>query len=69
MFGHVIQVDEYIIKIDHNTNIQEIRENIVYKLLKDGKSIGKTKRHYKPFKWSVIYPKSSLPFITISNAN
>ena len=50
MFGHVIQVDEYIIKIDHNTNIQEIRENIVYKLLKDGKSIGKTKRHYKPFK-------------------
>ena len=24
MFGHVIQVDEYIIQIDHNTDIQKV---------------------------------------------
>jgi len=24
MFGHVIRVDEYIIQIDHNTNIQKV---------------------------------------------
>jgi len=34
VFGHVIQVDEYIIQIDHNTDIQEIGENVVHKLLK-----------------------------------
>ena len=50
IFGHVIQVDEYIIQIDHNTDIQEIRENIVHKSLKGYRSIGETEGHYKPFK-------------------
>jgi len=50
MLGHVIQVDEYIIQIDHNTDIQKIRENIVYESLKGHGSIGKTEEHYKPFK-------------------
>jgi len=50
MFGHVIQVDEYIIQIDHNTDIQKIGENVVYELLKGCGSIGKTEGHYKPFK-------------------
>jgi len=50
MFRHVIRVDEYIIQIDHDTDIQEIRENVVYESLKGHGSIGKTKRHYRPFK-------------------
>jgi len=50
MLGHVIRVDEYIIQIDHNTNIQKIRENIVHKSLEDCKSIGKIKGHHRPFK-------------------
>ena len=50
MFRHVIQVDEYIIQIDHNTDIQEIRENIIHELLKGHESIGETEEHYRPFK-------------------
>ena len=50
MFEHVIWVDEYIIQIDNDTDIQQIRKNVVYELLKGYKSIGKTKRHYRPFK-------------------
>jgi len=50
MFGHIIQVNEYIIQIDHNTDIQKIRENVIYKLLKSHGSISKTKEHYRPFK-------------------
>ena len=50
MFRNVIQVDEYIIQIDHNTDIQEIRENIVHELLKGHGTISKTERHYRPFK-------------------
>ena len=50
MFRHVIRVDEYIIQIDYNTNIQKVRENVVYELLKGHESIGKTERHYRPFK-------------------
>ena len=50
MFGHVIQVDKYIIQIDHDTDIQKIEENVIYELLKDYGSIGKIKRYYRPFK-------------------
>ena len=50
MFGHIIQVDEYIIQIDHGTDIQKVRENIVHKSLEGHGSIGKTKGYYRPFK-------------------
>jgi len=50
MLGHVIQVDEYIIQIDHNTDIQKVRENVVHESLEDCENIGKTKGHYRPFK-------------------
>ena len=50
MLGHVIRVDEYIIQIDHNTDIQKVRENVVHKLLEGCGSIDKAKGHYRPFK-------------------
>jgi len=50
MLGHVIRVYEYIIQIDHNTDIQKIGENIIHESLKGCRSIGKTKGHYRLFK-------------------
>ena len=50
MFGHVIQVDEYIIQIDHDIDIQNVRENDIYKSLKGRGSICKTEGHYRLFK-------------------
>jgi len=50
MFGHVIQVDQYIIQIDHNTDIQKVGENVIHELLEGRRSIGKAKGHYRPFK-------------------
>ena len=49
MFGHVIWVDKYIIQIDYNTNIQNIREKIIYESLESHMSIGKTEGYYRPF--------------------
>ena len=69
MLGHVIRVDEYIIQIYHNTDIQKIRENIVHKSLESHGSIGKAEGYYRPFKWSIVCPKSSFPFITIGDVN
>ena len=34
MFRYIIRVDEYIIQLDHDTDIQKIRENVIHKLLK-----------------------------------
>ena len=53
-------------KVFHNKNVGE---NVVHESLEDYRSIGKTKRHYRSFKWSVMYSKGSLPFIIISNTN
>ena len=50
MFRYIIRVDEYIIQIDHDTDIQKIRENVVHKLLEGYRSIGKTEEHYRLFK-------------------
>jgi len=50
MLRHVIRVDEYIIQIDHNTDIQKFRENVVHESLEGCRSIGKTEGHYRPFK-------------------
>ena len=50
MFGHVIQVNEYIIQIDHNTDIQKVREDVVYESLEGHGSIGKAEGYYRPFK-------------------
>ena len=51
MLGHVIiRVDEYIIQINHNTDIQKVRENAIHELLEGCGSIGKAKGYYRPFK-------------------
>ena len=50
MFRHVIQVDEYIIQINHDTDIQKVGENVIHESLEGCRSIGKTKGHYRPFK-------------------
>ena len=49
MFGHVIRVDEYIIQIDHDTDIQKIGEEVIHKLLKGYRSIGKIEKYYRLF--------------------
>ena len=43
MFGHVIRVDEYIIQIDHDTDIQNIRENIIHELLENAGALVRLK--------------------------
>ena len=50
MLGHVIRVDKYIIQIDHDTDIQKVRENVIHELLEGRGSIGKTEGHYRLFK-------------------
>jgi len=50
MLRHVIQVDEYIIQIDHDTDIQKVGENDIHESLESYRSIGKTEGHYRPFK-------------------
>jgi len=50
IFRHVIGVDKYIIQIDHNTDIQKIKEKVVYKSIEDCRSIDKTKEYYRLLK-------------------
>jgi len=47
MFRHVIRVDEYIIQIDHDTDIQKVGENVIHESLESHGSIGKAERPFK----------------------
>ena len=69
MFGYVIWVDKYIVQIDYDTDIQKVGEEVIHELLKDYRSISKTKRHYKLLELYVMYSKSGFPFITIGYVN
>ena len=44
VFGHVIRVDEYIIQINHDTDIQKVRENVIHELLEGHGSISITNK-------------------------
>jgi len=50
MFRYIVGVNEYIIQIDHDTDIQKIEKEVIHELLKDYRSIGKTKEYYKLLK-------------------
>ena len=50
MFGHVIWVDEYIIQINYDTDIQNVREKVIYESLESCGIINKTKEYYRPLK-------------------
>jgi len=50
MFRYIVGVNEYIIKIDYNIDIQKIEKEVIYELLKDCRSIGKTEEYYKLLK-------------------
>ena len=50
MFRYIVGVNEYIIQIDHDTDIQKIEKEVIHELLKDCRSIGKTKGYYKLLK-------------------
>ena len=59
-------VDEYVIKIYHDINIQ----NMIFNGLLEGyRNISKAKYHYKPFKWLIKSPKISLLFVSINYAD
>ena len=50
MFRYIVGVNEYIIQIDHDTDIQKIEKEVIHELLKDYRSIDKTKEYYKLLK-------------------
>jgi len=43
VYRHIIRVDKYIIKVDHDTDISKIKEYIVYESLEGCRSICKAK--------------------------
>ena len=65
MFGHVIQVNKNVVKVNYYTDVRKIGEDIVYELLKGYRSISEAKRHYYQFKESIASIEGSfLPYDT-----
>jgi len=43
VYKYIVRIDEYIIKVDHNTDIQKIREYNIHELLEGHRNISKVK--------------------------
>ena len=50
VLGQVVRVDEDVVKVDDDTDIEEITEDVVHETLKGRRGIGKSKGHHQPFK-------------------
>ena len=60
----IIGVDQNVIQINKNTYIQEIGENIIHKMLKSSRGVGKSERHNTPLKGAISSAEHSFPFVT-----
>ena len=55
IISYVIGIYQNIFKIDYNTDIKKIREDIIYKILEDSRSLSKIKEYDRPFKESIVF--------------
>ena len=69
MLFWILGVDQNIIQIDYHTHIQQVCKNAVNEALECSWSIGKSKRHNKPFIGAITGVEGSFPFIPWSNAD
>ena len=69
VLAHVIRIYEDIVKVYYYANIQHITEDVIHKLLKSGRSIGKSERNHQPFKGAIASAEGGFPFVTICYVN
>ena len=63
--GFIRRVDENIMKVDNNTNIKHICEDVIHKVLEGSRCIGQAKGHHHPLEGSILGLEYCLLFITI----
>ena len=69
VFFGVVGIDQDAVKVNDDTDIEQITKNVVHETLEGCRSIGETKRHDEPLKGTIASMESGLPFITFSNAD
>jgi hypothetical protein len=69
VLGHIIRVDQDVIKVDNDTDVEEVAEDVVHEVLEGHRGIGKSKGHYQPFKRAIASAEGGLLFFTFCNAN
>jgi hypothetical protein len=66
---NVVGVDEDVVKIDNNTNIKHVSEDVVHESLEHYGGIGKSERHDLPFERSIADLECGFPLITFGYAD
>ena len=69
MTSYVTRIDQNIIEIDYYTNIEKVRKNVVHEVLKDNRSIDKTKRYNRSFERFIVDAEYGLSFVIFSNVD
>uniref|UniRef100_A0A0W0GFU7 Uncharacterized protein n=1 Tax=Moniliophthora roreri TaxID=221103 RepID=A0A0W0GFU7_MONRR len=64
---HVFRVDEDVIEVDDNTDVQQVSENGVNKMLESSRSVCQSFRNDIPLVRAISGVKCSFPLVTISD--
>ena len=67
MLGRIVGIDQYVVQIDDDVHVQQIREQTVQEPLKSGRSIGKAFRNNPEFEGPIARTKRRLRFVTRSD--
>jgi hypothetical protein len=65
----IVGVYQNVIKVDHNTNVEEVQINFVHKMLKGGWCVRKSERHNIPFVRTIASAEHRLAFMAFSDAD
>jgi hypothetical protein len=63
----VIRVNEDVIQVYKDTDVEQVRKDVIHKSLKCSRSIGKSERHDTPFKGAILGLEHCFPFVTFSD--
>jgi len=54
MISCIVRINQNIIEIDYYTDIKKVGEDVIHKVLKNSRSIGKIKEYNRLFKRSIV---------------
>jgi hypothetical protein len=69
MFGWIVGVDEYIIKVHDDAYIKQISKDVIHKMLKDRGTVGQAEWHDLPLERAISGSECSFLLIALGNSD
>jgi hypothetical protein len=69
MFGRIIGLDEYIVKVHDDAYIKQISKDVIHETMKDRGTVGQAEWHNLPFEQAVTGSECSFPLVVFGDSD